>query len=59
MPWARCGSRPIGCDKAAKIALTAYRKKISLRETALELGFVTAEQFTAWVKPEEMTCPQD
>ncbi len=47
----------IGYEKAAKISLTAYREDISLREAALKLGFLTAEQFDAWVRPEDMTHP--
>ena len=44
----------IGYDNAAKIAKTAHKKGQTLKATALELGLVTAEQFDAWVKPEEM-----
>jgi fumarate hydratase class II len=44
----------IGYDNAAKIAKNAHRKGITLRESALELGLVTAEQFDAWVRPEDM-----
>jgi fumarate hydratase class II len=47
----------IGYEKSAEISLTAYREDISLREAALKLGFVTAEQFDLWVRPEEMTHP--
>src|SRR5882724_1667536 len=47
----------IGYDKAAKIAKNAHQKKISLRESAIELGLLTGEQFDEWVKPEEMTHP--
>ena len=47
----------IGYEKAAQIALKAHREDISLREAALELGFVTAEQFDEWVRPEDMTHP--
>ena len=47
----------IGYDKSAKIALNAHRKGLSLKESALELGHVTEEQFDEWVKPEEMTGP--
>jgi fumarate hydratase, class II len=47
----------IGYEKAAQISLTAYRENISLREAALKLGFVTAEQFDGWVRPEDMTHP--
>ena len=47
----------IGYEKAAKIALKAYREGLTLRDAALQLGYVTAEQFDAWVRPEEMTRP--
>jgi fumarate hydratase, class II len=47
----------IGYEKAAKISLTAYHEDLSLRDAALKLGFVTEEQFDAWVRPEEMTYP--
>lgn len=47
----------IGYEKAAKISLLAYRENISLREAALQLGFVTGDEFDQWVKPEEMTRP--
>jgi len=44
----------IGYDKAAKIAKNAHQKGTTLRESALELGYVTAEQFDAWVRAEDM-----
>jgi len=47
----------IGYEKAAKISLTAYREETTLREAALKLGFLTAEQFDSWVRPEDMTHP--
>ena len=47
----------IGYEKAAKISLSAYHQDISLREAALNLGFVTAEQFDSWVRPRDMTHP--
>jgi fumarate hydratase class II len=47
----------IGYEKAAKISLTAYREDISLREAALKLGFLSADQFDAWVRPQDMTHP--
>jgi fumarate hydratase, class II len=47
----------IGYEKAAGISLTAYREDISLREAALKLGLLTAEQFDLWVRPEEMIHP--
>jgi fumarate hydratase class II len=45
----------IGYDNAARIAKTAHKKGQTLRETAIELGLVTGEQFDEWVKPEKMT----
>jgi fumarate hydratase, class II len=47
----------IGYEKAAKISQAAYRDRTSLREAALKLGYVTAEQFDEWVRPEKMTHP--
>ena len=45
----------IGYDKAAQIAKRAQQQGETLREAALALGEVTAEQFDAWVRPEAMT----
>lgn len=50
-------NRHIGYDKASKIAKNAHHKGLSLRESALELGFVTSEEFDAWVVPADMTHP--
>jgi fumarate hydratase class II len=47
----------IGYENAAKIALTAHREGSSLREAALKLGLVSAEDFDRWVRPEAMTRP--
>jgi fumarate hydratase class II len=47
----------IGYDKAAQVAKNAHKKKISLRESAIELGYLTGEEFDQKVKPEEMTHP--
>ncbi len=44
----------IGYDNAAKIAKNAHKKGLTLKESALELGLVTAEQFDQWVRPEDM-----
>jgi fumarate hydratase class II len=44
----------IGYDKAAEIAKKAYHEETSLKEAALSLGYVTAEEFDIWVNPEEM-----
>jgi fumarate hydratase class II len=48
----------IGYDKSAKIAKNAHEKGITLRESALELGLLTNEQFDEWVRPEDMTSPK-
>jgi fumarate hydratase class II len=47
----------IGYEKAAKIAKAAYREGTTLREAAIRSGYVTAEQFDEWVRPEDMTHP--
>ena len=47
----------IGYDNAARLAKHAHKKKISLRESAIELGLLTGEKFDELVKPEEMTHP--
>lgn len=47
----------IGYDKAAKIAKNAHEKGMTLRASALELGYVTNEEFDEWVRPEDMTSP--
>jgi fumarate hydratase, class II len=47
----------IGYDKAAQVAKNAHKKKISLRDSAIELGFLTGEEFDQWVNAQEMTHP--
>ncbi|HEU5451805.1 MAG TPA: class II fumarate hydratase [Terriglobales bacterium] len=47
----------VGYDKAAKIAHTAHVEHTSLRDAALKLGYLTAEEFDATLKPEKMTKP--
>jgi fumarate hydratase class II len=44
----------IGYDNAAKIAKKAHAEDKTLKEAAIELGLLTAEQFDEWVRPEEM-----
>ena len=51
-------NKHIGYDKAAKIAKTALHDRCTLQEAAVKLGFLTAEEFSNYVKPEEMTTPQ-
>ena len=45
----------IGYYKAAEIAKKAHREGITLREASLALGYLTIEEFDAWVRPEDMT----
>jgi fumarate hydratase class II len=45
----------IGYDRAAQIAKKAQHEGLTLREAALALGFVTGEQFDAWIDPLAMT----
>ena len=47
----------IGYDKAAQVAKNAHKKNISLRDSVIELGFLTGEEFDRMVNPEEMTHP--
>ncbi|MBX7198193.1 MAG: class II fumarate hydratase [Rhodospirillaceae bacterium] len=47
----------IGYDKAASIAKKAHAEGTTLRAAALALGYVTAAQFDAWVKPGDMIAP--
>ncbi|MCX6186995.1 MAG: class II fumarate hydratase [Bacteroidetes bacterium] len=44
----------IGYENAAKIAKKAHKENKTLREAAVELGLLTSEQFTEWVRPENM-----
>ena len=47
----------IGYDRAAEIAKKAHREGTTLREAALALGYVSAEDFDRWVRPELMIGP--
>ena len=51
-------NRHIGYENAAKIAKTAYRENKTLKQAAAELNLVSAEEFDAWVQPEEMVRPK-
>ena len=48
----------IGYDKAAQLAKKAYKDGTTLKQAALELGFVTVDEFDAWVRPEDMLAPK-
>jgi len=47
----------IGYDKAAEVAKKAHTEGITLREAAVALGYLTAEEFDQAVRPEDMTHP--
>ena len=47
----------IGYDKAAQVAKKAHKERLTLRESVLALGFLTAEEFDAAIVPAEMTHP--
>jgi fumarate hydratase class II len=47
----------IGYDKAAEIAKKAHQEGLTLREAAVELGYVTETEYDEWVRPEKMVGP--
>ena len=49
----------IGYEKAAKIAKTAFNDNSTLKATAIKLGYLSAEEFDKYVKPEEMIAPKE
>ena len=48
----------IGYDKAAEVAKKAHRDQLTLKEAAVALGYVSAEDFERWVRPEDMLEPR-
>ncbi|MHC8521446.1 hypothetical protein ACPJHQ_09235 [Rossellomorea sp. H39__3] len=44
----------IGYEKAAEIAKKAHQEGWTLKESALESGYVTEEQYDEWINPEDM-----
>lgn len=48
----------VGYDAASKIAKNAHEKGLSLKESAIESGYLTAEQFDEWIVPEDMIGPK-
>ena len=44
----------IGYEKSAKIAKAAHQNGTTLKEESVKLGYLSAEEFDAWVRPEEM-----
>lgn len=49
----------IGYDKAAQIAKKAHHENMTLKEAALRLGYLTADEFETWVQPASMIGPTD
>jgi len=50
-------NKHIGYDKSAEIALKAQREDKTLKQAALELGYLSERQFDDWTQPEDMTTP--
>ena len=48
----------LGYDRAAEIAKKALREGLTLKEAAVALGYLTAEEFDRYVRPERMVSPQ-
>ncbi len=48
----------IGYDKSAKVAHVAFEENLSLKEAAVRLGFLSAEDFDRFVRPEKMLGPE-
>ncbi len=51
-------NKHIGYDKAAKIAFKALHEDKTLKQAALELGYLKEKQFNEWVRPEKMLEPE-
>jgi fumarate hydratase, class II len=49
----------VGYEKAAQIAQKAHHEGLTLKQAAVNLDYVTADEFDAWVRPEDMTHPLD
>jgi fumarate hydratase class II len=47
----------IGYDRAAKVAKTAHAEGTTLKQAALQLGYLTEEEFDRWVQPDSMLGP--
>jgi fumarate hydratase, class II len=52
-------SPSIGYDKAAEIAKKAHHEGITLKEAALQLGYVSEQEYDEWVRPEKMVGPEE
>jgi fumarate hydratase class II len=49
----------LGYDKCASIAKTAHKEGTTLKQAGIKLGYLTAQQFDEWVKPENMLSPSE
>ncbi|NOU73169.1 class II fumarate hydratase [Paenibacillus sp. LMG 31458] len=49
----------IGYEKAASIAKQAHKEGLTLKESAVRSGYLTAEQFDSYVRPEDMVSPKE
>lgn len=52
-------NRKIGYDKAAHVAKKAYKENLSLKEAAVDLQYLTAEEFDEWVRVDQMIEPKE
>lgn len=53
-----CLNSKIGYDEASKVAKNAHKKGVTLKESALEMGSLTSEDFDQLVRPELMIAPK-
>jgi len=49
----------IGYDNAAKAAKKAHKEDMTLKQAAIQLGYLNEKQFDEWVRPEKMLAPSD
>lgn len=48
----------VGYEKITQISKTACKNRSTSKATAIELGYLTTEQFNEWVKPKNMLAPK-
>ena len=53
-----CSPHNAGYDKAAAIAKKAHKEDLTLKQSALQLGYCTEQEFDEWVRPEDMIAPK-
>lgn len=52
-------NRKIGYDHASTVAKHAHKNNCSLKEAAMELGYMSDKEFDRWVRPEDMLAPKE